>query len=283
MSSTDHDKIAHIQPVNRSAWHNTLIYAASDRDTVLGGLWVAPGITNANLYSMVDIFCIFTASFDLHDGSQQLVEKDEQPLRPGNYYIVTNGSIAVTDEVPLLRTLSLYSGTRIDSFFESVRNRDERCIITGRPAVISAAHVFPLAYEEHWNESNFSRWITIPPVSEWHGTINSVQNGILLTRDMHALFDSYELSINPDVSYGIAGRRLDQRFLKNPLRPDDQLLRWHFHQAVLVNMKGAGEPCFETDFPPGSDMLGQIMTGPKATERVEFEIFGRLNAKGDRT
>jgi len=112
---------------------------------------------------------------------------------------------------------------------------------------------------------------------------------------MHALFDSYELSINPDNDhkivcftpfasiYGIAGRQLDQRFLKNPLRPDDQLLRWHFHQAVLVNMKGAGEPCFETDFPPGSDMLGQIMIGPKAAERMEFEIFGRLNAKGDRT
>jgi len=158
MASTDQDKASFIQPTNRSAWHDTHIYASNDRDTVLGGLWVAPGITNANLYSMVDIICTFTASFHLQDSSQQLVEKDEQPLRPGNYYIVTNGSIAVTNEAPLLRTLSLYSGTRVDSFFESVRDRDERCVITGRPAVISgvthwttfeAAHVFPLAYEEH--------------------------------------------------------------------------------------------------------------------------------------
>ena len=41
-------------------------------------------------------------------------------------------------------------------------------------------------------------------------------------------------------------------------------------------MKGAGEPCFETDFPPGSDMMGDIRNGPKAAERMEFELFGRL-------
>jgi len=45
-------------------------------------------------------------------------------------------------------------------------------------------------------------------------------------------------------------------------------------------MKGAGEPCFETDFLPGSDIMGQIMSGPKARERMEFELFGRFNAQG---
>ena len=56
----------------------------------------------------------------------------------------------------------------------------------------------------------------------------------------------------------------------------DQLLRWHFRQAVLTNMKGAGEPIFECDFPPGSDMVGEIMGGPRAAERMEFELFSRL-------
>ena len=45
-------------------------------------------------------------------------------------------------------------------------------------------------------------------------------------------------------------------------------------------MKGAGEPCFETDFLPGSDIVGQIMSGPKAEERMEFELFSRFNAQG---
>ena len=41
-------------------------------------------------------------------------------------------------------------------------------------------------------------------------------------------------------------------------------------------MKGAGEPVFEHDFPPGSDIVGHILIGPKAAERMEAELFGRL-------
>ena len=78
---------------------------------------------------------------------------------------------------------------------------------------------------------------------------------------------------------GIAGKHLDQEFLDNPQRPVDQLLRWHFRQAVFANMRGAGEPMFEHDFPPGSDMISEILRGPKAAERMEFELFNRLGAQ----
>ena len=44
-------------------------------------------------------------------------------------------------------------------------------------------------------------------------------------------------------------------------------------------MKGAGEPRFEHDFPPGSDIVGDILRGPKASERMEFELFSRLAAE----
>lgn len=37
-------------------------------------------------------------------------------------------------------------------------------------------------------------------------------------------------------SKGIAGKHLDQRF-RGPHRPVDELLRWHFRQAVLANVK----------------------------------------------
>lgn len=43
-------------------------------------------------------------------------------------------------------------------------------------------------------------------------------------------------------------------------------------------MRGAGEPVFEHDFPSGSDIIGDIRDGPKAAERMEFELFGRLAA-----
>ena len=60
-----------------------------------------------------------------------------------------------------------------------------------------AAHIFPLAYEGHWQDHKYGRWITQVP--EVGGKINSVQNGLLLSNEVHQLFDTYCLSINPDV------------------------------------------------------------------------------------
>lgn len=43
-------------------------------------------------------------------------------------------------------------------------------------------------------------------------------------------------------------------------------------------MRGAGEPIFEHDFPPGTDMIREIREGPSAQERFEMEIASRLRA-----
>ena len=104
------------------------------------------------------------------------------------------------DSIPL--------GIRVEAFRQAVRERDRRCIATGRPASLAhlgwwnffeAAHIFPLDYEQEWNDSNYSRLITVPPADLSHGTISSVQNGILLTQEMHLPFNNYSWSINPDV------------------------------------------------------------------------------------
>jgi hypothetical protein len=60
-----------------------------------------------------------------------------------------------------------------------------------------AAHIFPLAHEQRWKDSGYSRWISI--LAADGGTINSVQNGMLLDSTIHVLFDGYDISINPDV------------------------------------------------------------------------------------
>jgi len=100
----------------------------------------------------------------------------------------------------------LATGTRLHSFRDEVRKRDGRCVITGTIALgayrdwwtgFEAAHIFPLAYEDHWIQHNFARWITIPTANG--DTINSKQNGLLLRADIHGLFDHYGISINPDV------------------------------------------------------------------------------------
>jgi hypothetical protein len=64
----------------------------------------------------------------------------------------------------------------------------------------------------------------------------------------------------------------------NPDRVADDLLRWHFRQSVLANMKEAGEPIFEHDFPPGTDMVKEILQGPFPAERMELELFSRLQS-----
>lgn len=62
----------------------------------------------------------------------------------------------------------------------------------------------------------------------------------------------------------------------DPNRVSDNVLRWHFRQSILRNMRGAGEPSWEHDFPPGSDMLREILEGPFPIERFEMELSARL-------
>ena len=108
----------------------------------------------------------------------------------------------------MVRTTSLASGTRLESFREAVRLRDRRCVISGKVVPyyptgeiyhkgFEAAHIFPLAYEGYWKQHGYGSYITIPAKNG--ETINSVQNGILLEAGMHKLFDGYDVSINPDV------------------------------------------------------------------------------------
>ena len=113
----------------------------------------------------------------------------------------------MTEEPSITRATSIDTGTHLQSFRDSVRLRDRRCVISGQEAAdpdhgfwmgIEAAHIVPLAFQSHWVAQNFTRWITIPATGTGPA-INSVQNGLLLNSGIHQLFDSYLVSINPDV------------------------------------------------------------------------------------
>ncbi|KAG9234972.1 HNH endonuclease-domain-containing protein [Amylocarpus encephaloides] len=276
----------------RSKHRNIHIFNASDRNTTIGGL------------ILTDDIVIATSDFTLRNESDVIIEKDSSLLQPGNYYIHAPlikskaEPFDLSNELLLSRALSLQTRTRVQAFRDAVRLRDRRCIITGEEYLdddnwrgFEATHIFPLAYEQYWTDHNYGRWILIN--LNRGGTINSIQNGLLLRDDIHTLFDFCDFSINPDDNYkivcfsrdrkGIAGKYLDRRLLDDPQRPAEQLLRWHFRQAVLANMKGAGEPQFEHDFPPDSDMIGSIPQGPKAAERMEFELFNHLATQFDLT
>ncbi|ODA84327.1 hypothetical protein RJ55_02847 [Drechmeria coniospora] len=280
--------------MSRSLLRDVFIYDLRNLDSLLGGLTATPGITNANFYTMVEIIIVTSSPFFLQNNNREEVLQDAQPLSPGNYFVVVDGTVQLSDEIVYVRLMSVCTGSGVGSFTRQVRERDGGCVVSKVANTLAmadlwkgfeAAHIFPIEYHNQWQENNFGRWIDVPPARG--GSINSVQNGILLRADLHQQFDSYIFSINPDDGYKIvffhnainrdlAGTFLDSELLDDRRCPPPELVRWHFRQAVLTNMRGAGEPVFEHDFPPGSDMLRDIREGPMAAERMEFELFGRL-------
>jgi hypothetical protein len=86
-------KYSTMPPVNRSEGRDVHIYDNKDRTTMLGGLILSPGVTNANFYAMIRIFVEFNFSrtFSLRNQSRITIQENHQPLQPGNYYIVTSG------------------------------------------------------------------------------------------------------------------------------------------------------------------------------------------------
>ena len=191
---------------SRIIGRNVYIYSAKDTNTVLGGLSLTDGVTNANFYSMVDIVFIFDSDYTLYSESNTTVPRDNHPLQPGKYFINTAGSLKVNNEPWLVRTRSVGPLAPPESFRDAVRERDYRCVMTGVHAIDAvwgdwtgyrATPIFPLTHEQHWVTHGFDWWITIPGA---RGSISSVQNGMLLRSDLAALFESYILSINPDVS-----------------------------------------------------------------------------------
>jgi hypothetical protein len=65
------------------------IYGVNLRDTVLGGLILSTGVTNANFYSMVDILFTFENTFILRYENNTQIERDGAALQPGKEYIIS--------------------------------------------------------------------------------------------------------------------------------------------------------------------------------------------------
>ncbi|KAF8475851.1 hypothetical protein BDZ91DRAFT_615368, partial [Kalaharituber pfeilii] len=137
-------------------------------------------------------------------------------------------------------------------------------------------------------EFNYGCWIANMDAVTGNLKNNSYQNGLLLESGVHKLFDQYLFPISPDLStilpllriiiisrrlismtFGLDGR-IPNRRCRSPADPKAEagnnslgtrtsrpprLPPWHFRQSILANMRGAGEPIFEDDFPPGADMM----------------------------
>ena len=81
---------------NRSAGRDVHIYDSKYPDTVLGGLILTDRVTNANFYSMVEIFLVVASEFVLRHEDGTELQRDDEALRRGSYFIVTNGVYPLT-------------------------------------------------------------------------------------------------------------------------------------------------------------------------------------------
>ncbi|KAK9327312.1 hypothetical protein V1520DRAFT_372136 [Lipomyces starkeyi] len=209
--------------LNRSLGRDVHFYDISEPDKALGGL--------LTFFFALAILIISESPYEVYlRGNEMPLRPTDEPLQSGEYDIKLtspHARIVITNEWYITRILSYTASSRDESFRQRVREREGKCVIAD------------------------------------HDTgINSCQNGLLMATHVHALFDNFSISVNVDDDYkivtfnddhlNIGGRRLDPvcRDPNSEQSARDELLRWHFRQAVLANMRGAGEPIFEFDFPP---------------------------------
>ncbi|KAK9241919.1 hypothetical protein V1506DRAFT_465448 [Lipomyces tetrasporus] len=287
---------------NRSLGRDIVICLATDPTVSIGGGFTNPTFTKTTFLDSLDVLIkhdLPLRVYRINDGRVQ-IQRTHDPLLPGEYEVESDGHMDVTDAPYYKRTSSALSSLsasgRVRSFPAAVRNRDRRCVITGvaltqrelllqRWTGYDVAHIFPVALESMFHNYNFGELVVL---DDRDGSVNSPQNGLLLRTDVHGRFDQYEISINPnddyrivcflDDSLGLAGRQLDTicRDIEHPHHVNDNIIFWHFQQAVLANMRGVGEPVFDEDILPGSDTMNAILSGPAPAERMEFELSSRL-------
>ncbi|KAL2006018.1 hypothetical protein VTN00DRAFT_9672 [Thermoascus crustaceus] len=135
-------------------------------------------------------------------------------------------------------------------------------------------------------------WITDnkPASRIGESRLYSAQNGLFLKSDVHCLFGTFRIAVNPEDGYEvvsfcegvlqIGGKTLSRSATQAQSingRVSDQVLRWHFRQAILTKMKGASQKSWEHDYGREDD-IGQIMEDPDEAERMEVELLTRLGS-----
>ncbi|KAG0644541.1 hypothetical protein HOY80DRAFT_740556 [Tuber brumale] len=247
--------------LNRFLSRNVKFYDATSPGKALGGLVQNGSITETNFLDMLGILLVVGSPIRVQEReSSHIVSRTEVPLQAGVYDIYCE----VSDEPWAERLISHAISGRENNFPIDIRNRDKKCVISGisNPeiaiqsndwTIFEAAHIFPLHLESLWVQNNYGRWITDMDDAIGSTKINSRQNGFLRRQEVHTMFDRYFISVNPDDGYkvvvfgpdicGYDDKTLDPvcRNPDDPHRVSDHLLRWHFRQSVLANVRGAEE------------------------------------------
>lgn len=313
-------------PNGRAMLRNIWIEFDGEPGTDQGGLAAADNLTQREFLDMLNVVFMADGGFEAHLQTPQLVTAapvtaaaviaaavttaaavitavtaTDERLAHGRYVLtplIKGEQMRVSDAPFYPRTLShaRSSVARDHAFVDQVRHRDQRCVISGTlvpPVMVEAEYwvafdvtdIVPLALDHIFPTLGISQLVS----NDQQPATNTPQNGLLFSANIHQLWDSYDLAVNPNNGYRVQsfcpnsdefhGNILDPvcRQPGDQIAVIDTLLRWHYEQAVLCNMRGVGEPFFEFDIPPGSDMIGRIMEGPQPAAQMEAELFNRLH------
>ncbi|RPA97080.1 hypothetical protein L873DRAFT_1829191 [Choiromyces venosus 120613-1] len=161
----------------------------------------------------------------------ETIQKGDYSFQPGKYFIVTVGSLTINDETWLVHTISVSIRTSATMFCYAfiIMGESAADAKSGSWWCFEVAHIFQLAFEEHWNYDDYGHLIT-------NGVLLQACVQILL--DNYTVLDSYRIVSFRHNCKGIAGRHLDERLLEDLTRALNQFLPWHFREAVLTNMRG---------------------------------------------
>ncbi|KAK9432628.1 hypothetical protein V1505DRAFT_398470 [Lipomyces doorenjongii] len=123
--------------------------------------------------------------------------------------------------------------------------RDGKCVITNRNqwTALQVAHIVPLSSEDYFVRIGFSRWITNRK-DERNTGITHVRVDRLCKTVSNALFDDFAFSASSTGQY-----------------------------------ERGGEPSFETDFVPGTEIMHEVIVGPDAAKPMEASFSQSTYAK----
>lgn len=126
-------------------------------------------------------------------------------------------------------------------FRNGLRARDYKCVVSGNHSSLIASHIVPFSLGQQY----------LDDITGIRGLnqLYSIQNGLLLRRDIHDAYDRYEIGFFCDNSrcfvhtFGESYREFHGKEVAFPTieesrRPDIRLLDWHYSQCLMTRFRG---------------------------------------------
>lgn len=151
--------------------------------------------------------------------------------------------------------------------------------------------------DSQWNNDNLSSMIQDDGPSQGSSSVDSIQNGLLLGLTECHLFSNSHITIDVESNYSVVdftssglyqGRRLSiNKCIDGRYKPLDDLLRFHYLQSVLCNVRGPGKaPSVPITIPRAPPVQQQRLYGKHSDPSLRMKnaaagkLYGNQSPRG---